>query len=51
VPKALPVTEQLGQRLVTLPLYPHITLQQIDAVVEAVTTWHGQHVSGGEVSL
>jgi dTDP-4-amino-4,6-dideoxygalactose transaminase len=42
--KALPVTEQLGQRLVTLPLYPHITLQQIDAVVEAVTTWHSQHV-------
>jgi dTDP-4-amino-4,6-dideoxygalactose transaminase len=46
----LPVTEQLGQRLVTLPLYPHITLQQIDTVVEAVATWHNQHVSGGEVS-
>jgi len=43
-PKALPVTEQLGRRLVTLPLYPHITLQQIDAVVEAVTTWHSLHV-------
>ena len=50
-PAVLPVTEQLGRRLVTLPLYPHITLQQIDAVVEAVTTWHSQHVSGGEVSL
>ena len=24
-PAALPVTEQLGQRLVTLPLYPHMT--------------------------
>jgi dTDP-4-amino-4,6-dideoxygalactose transaminase len=43
-PGILPVTEQLGRRLVTLPLYPHITLQQIDAVVEAVTAWHSQHV-------
>jgi dTDP-4-amino-4,6-dideoxygalactose transaminase len=43
-PAALPVTEQLGRRLVTLPLYPHITPQQIDAVVEAVTSWHSQYV-------
>ena len=43
-PAALPVTEQLGRRLVTLPLYPHITFQQIDAVVEAVTAWYSQHV-------
>src|SRR5215475_6608809 len=43
-PAALPVTEQLGRRLVTLPLYPHITPQQIDAVVEAVTAWYSQHV-------
>ena len=43
-PGVLPVTEQLGRRLVTLPLYPHITPQQIDAVVEAVTAWHNQHV-------
>jgi dTDP-4-amino-4,6-dideoxygalactose transaminase len=43
-PAALPVTEQLGRRLVTLPLYPHITPQQIDTVVEAVTAWHSQHV-------
>jgi len=43
-PVVLPVTEQLGRRLVTLPLYPHITPQQIDAVVEAVTVWHNQHV-------
>ena len=42
-PGVLPVTEQLGRRLVTLPLYPHITPQQIDAVVEAVTSWHNQH--------
>jgi dTDP-4-amino-4,6-dideoxygalactose transaminase len=39
----LPVTEQLGRRLVTLPLYPHMRPQHIDAVVEAVTTWHSQH--------
>jgi dTDP-4-amino-4,6-dideoxygalactose transaminase len=43
-PAVLPVTEQLGRRLVTLPLYPHITPQQIDAVVEAVTAWHSQYV-------
>jgi dTDP-4-amino-4,6-dideoxygalactose transaminase len=43
-PVTLPVTEQLGRRLVTLPLYPHITSQQIDAVVAAITTWHSQHV-------
>jgi dTDP-4-amino-4,6-dideoxygalactose transaminase len=41
----LPVTEQLGKRLVTLPLHPLITPQQIDIVVEAVTAWHDQHVS------
>ncbi|MGE3539072.1 MAG: DegT/DnrJ/EryC1/StrS family aminotransferase [Candidatus Tectimicrobiota bacterium] len=39
---ALPVTEQLAQSLVTLPLFPHITAQQIDAVVEAVSLWHSQ---------
>jgi len=43
-PAALPATEQLGRRLVTLPLYPHITPQQVDAVVEAVTAWHSQYV-------
>jgi dTDP-4-amino-4,6-dideoxygalactose transaminase len=43
-PSALPVTEQLGRRLVTLPLYPHLTPQQIDTVVEAVTAWHSQHI-------
>lgn len=43
-PVTLPVTEQLGQRLVTLPLHPLITPQQIDMVVEAVTAWHNQHV-------
>jgi dTDP-4-amino-4,6-dideoxygalactose transaminase len=43
-PVVLPVTEQLGRRLVTLPLYPHITPQQIDTVVETVTAWHNQHV-------
>jgi dTDP-4-amino-4,6-dideoxygalactose transaminase len=42
-PAVLPVTEQLGRRLVTLPLYPHITLQQIDTVVETVTAWHSQY--------
>jgi dTDP-4-amino-4,6-dideoxygalactose transaminase len=42
-PEALPVTEQLGRRLVTLPLYPQITPQHIDTVVEAVTVWHNQH--------
>jgi dTDP-4-amino-4,6-dideoxygalactose transaminase len=43
-PAALPVTEQLGQCLVTLPLYPHMSSQHIDTVVEAVTAWHSQHV-------
>ena len=42
-PQELPVTEQLGRRLVTLPLYPQITPQQIDSVVEAVTSWYSQH--------
>jgi dTDP-4-amino-4,6-dideoxygalactose transaminase len=41
---ALPVTEQLGRRLVTLPLYPQMRPQHIDTVVEAVTAWHSQHV-------
>ena len=40
----LPVTEQLGRRLVTLPLYPHMRPEHIDTVVEAVTTWHRQHI-------
>jgi dTDP-4-amino-4,6-dideoxygalactose transaminase len=40
----LPVTEQLGRRLVTLPLYPHMSTQQIDTVVEAVSAWHNQYV-------
>jgi dTDP-4-amino-4,6-dideoxygalactose transaminase len=40
----LPVTEQLGRRLVTLPLYPHMRPQHIDAVVEAVTAWHSQYI-------
>jgi dTDP-4-amino-4,6-dideoxygalactose transaminase len=43
-PTALPVTEQLGRRLVTLPLYPHMTTQQIDAVVDAVALWHSHNV-------
>jgi dTDP-4-amino-4,6-dideoxygalactose transaminase len=43
-PATLPVTEQLEQRLVTLPLYPHMSSQHIDTVVEAVTAWHSQHV-------
>jgi dTDP-4-amino-4,6-dideoxygalactose transaminase len=43
-PVALPVTEQLGRRLVTLPLYPHMSSQHIDTVVEAVSAWHDQHV-------
>ena len=43
-PVTLPVTEQLGRRLVTLPLYPHMSSQQIDTVVEAVSAWHRQHV-------
>lgn len=43
-PVALPVTEQLGRRLVTLPLYPHMSSQHIDMVVEAVRAWHSQHV-------
>jgi dTDP-4-amino-4,6-dideoxygalactose transaminase len=42
--EALPVTEQLGRRLVTFPLYPHMSPQHIDAVVEAVTAWHSQHI-------
>jgi dTDP-4-amino-4,6-dideoxygalactose transaminase len=44
LPVALPVTEQLGRRLVTLPLYPHMTTQHIDTVVEAVSAWHHQYV-------
>jgi dTDP-4-amino-4,6-dideoxygalactose transaminase len=43
-PVVLPVTEQLGRRLVTLPLYPHMSLQHIDTVVEAVTAWYSQHI-------
>lgn len=45
----LPLTEQLGKRLLTLPLYPQITPQQIDTVVEAVAAWYdqqGQHRPG-----
>ncbi|MFL5966417.1 MAG: DegT/DnrJ/EryC1/StrS family aminotransferase [Gaiellaceae bacterium] len=34
--RPLPVTDALASRLVTLPLYPHMTDDAIDAVVEAV---------------
>ena len=32
----LPVTSSYGARTVTLPLYAHMTDEQVDAVVEAV---------------
>jgi dTDP-4-amino-4,6-dideoxygalactose transaminase len=35
-PGDLPVTEDLSQRLVTLPLYPTMSSEQVDAVCEAV---------------
>jgi dTDP-4-amino-4,6-dideoxygalactose transaminase len=34
--RALPVTEAVADRLVTLPLFPHMTEAQVDAVIEAV---------------
>jgi dTDP-4-amino-4,6-dideoxygalactose transaminase len=32
----LPVTEQIASRLVTLPLYPSLTMAQLDTVVAAI---------------
>ena len=34
--RSLPVTEALADRLLTLPLFPHITDEQVSTVVEAV---------------
>jgi dTDP-4-amino-4,6-dideoxygalactose transaminase len=35
-PAALPVTEEFGERELTLPLYPHITSAQIDRVIDSL---------------
>ena len=34
--RALPWTEALGRRILTLPLYPHMTTEQVDLVAEAL---------------
>jgi dTDP-4-amino-4,6-dideoxygalactose transaminase len=38
-PGSLPMTEDVAPRIVTLPLYPDITREQIDYVVETVKQW------------
>jgi dTDP-4-amino-4,6-dideoxygalactose transaminase len=35
-PRSLPVTDAVGDRLVTLPLFPHMTDRQVDEVADAL---------------
>lgn len=35
----LPVTDEVGERVVTLPLYPSISRSQIDYVIQAIKEW------------
>ena len=36
-PGSLPVTERAAAQVLSLPMYPHLTDQQIDAVVAAIS--------------
>jgi len=38
--RPLPVTEAVWQRLITLPLFPSMTQEQVDQVVQAVRSFH-----------
>jgi dTDP-4-amino-4,6-dideoxygalactose transaminase len=38
---AFPVTEALGAQLLTLPIYPGMTLEQVDAVVDGIREYFG----------
>jgi len=45
IPKgALPVTENLSQRLLSLPMFPELTREQIEYVIDAVRTYIGAGV-------
>jgi dTDP-4-amino-4,6-dideoxygalactose transaminase len=38
-PGSLPITDAAGARVVTLPLYPDITREQLEYVIEALKQW------------
>lgn len=38
-PGSLPITEEVATRIVTLPLYPGITREQVEHVIETVQQW------------
>ena len=38
----LPVTEQLAPHILSLPMYPHLTAQQVTAVCDALRAWAHQ---------
>ena len=38
-PGSLPITEEVATRIVTLPLYPGITREQVEYVIETVQQW------------
>lgn len=43
----LPVTEQIQEEVLSLPMYPELTEAQIDKVAQAVTRFHTQPVQAG----
>ncbi|HEV3204868.1 MAG TPA: DegT/DnrJ/EryC1/StrS aminotransferase family protein [Gemmataceae bacterium] len=40
---SLPVTEELSRSIVTLPLYPDMSSEQVDVVAEAITAFMGEN--------
>jgi dTDP-4-amino-4,6-dideoxygalactose transaminase len=42
----LPVAEAAAGRIVSLPLFPHMTNEQVQAVVDALTVWAGGSTGG-----
>ncbi|NKB69237.1 MAG: DegT/DnrJ/EryC1/StrS aminotransferase family protein [Candidatus Latescibacteria bacterium] len=44
---SLPVAEEVWQRILTLPLYPHLTQAQQDKVIEGVLSFAGQLTAVG----
>ena len=38
-PGSLPITDEVAARVVTLPLYPDITKEQLEYVIEMMKQW------------
>ena len=38
-PGSLPVTERLANEVLSLPIYPELTAEEVDYVIDAVKSW------------